>query len=99
MGETPSSLAVQTSDLYAKHLLSSSPDVGVNIAFSVTVGLVLSMLHREFGNAEGLSPKFSGLQQRVGNGGVSSVRRFEIELLNAGKVRIWFMGSKTGQYR
>lgn len=69
-------------------MLNRNSQVGVNIPFAATVNFVTAMLLEEFSDVEDLLPKLSGLQNRVQSGIISSVRRFELELLNAGKVRL-----------
>ena len=86
MGQTPSSLEVQTSELYTKHILDLGVGSPVNQAFAENVGYMLDALAREYDDAANLREKLGEVCQRANDGIVSSVRRAEIEILSAGKV-------------
>lgn len=85
-GDTPSTVDVLTSDLYSKHLQDLSSAAG-NTSFTVTVNFVVTVLIQDFSDVEGLIAKLSGIHHRVADGSISSVRRAELELLQAAKVR------------
>jgi len=87
MGQIPSSLEVQTSELYVKHLQELNPPGSVNRGFAASVGYVLSVLGSDFSDVVNLKDKLIGVGQRANDGSISSVRRAEIEMLFAGKVR------------
>ena len=87
---TPSS-EVQESELYTKHLMDFDPSASLtprNSPFAVTVKFIMTMLDRDFQDAENLGSKLDGVLQRLNNGTICSVRRAEIEVLQAGKVRV-----------
>ncbi|KAK0620322.1 hypothetical protein B0T14DRAFT_228709 [Immersiella caudata] len=85
MGAAPSSLEVQTSELYAKHHLSLHVAPPVNLAFAENMRHILDTLARGYEEAGDLIGKLREVSQRVNDGIISSVRRAEIEMLSAGK--------------
>lgn len=85
LGPTPDSLDIQTSKLFSKHL-QDSPSASVHQAFAITVTYVSSQLIDAFSDTRGLRNNINKIIQRVKTGEICSVRRVEIELLNAGKV-------------
>lgn len=85
LGPTPDSLDIQTSKLFSKHL-EDTPSASVHQAFAITVTYVSSQLIDAFSDARGLKNNINKIIQRVKTGDICSVRRVEIELLNAGKV-------------
>jgi hypothetical protein len=87
MNQGRAPLEVQLSDLYARHLLESNPGTAISGAFTATVHFVLSIILQDYADVEGLPTKLSDLHQRVSSGLVASVRKVEIQLFNAGKVR------------
>jgi len=95
MGQTPSSREVQTSELYAKHLQDLNRMVPVNSAFATSVKFVLQILANNFDDASNLREKLEVVCQRANDGAISSVRRAEIEMLAAGKVRIHWLYTST----
>lgn len=90
MGQAPTSLEVQTSDLYTKHLLDIGTASPVNQAFADNIAYLLDTLAEGYDGAGNLRDKLGEVCQRVNDGVVSSVRRAEIEILSAGKVRFDF---------
>lgn len=77
---------VQVSDLHIKHLKDMSVPGSVNLALLGAVRYILEILSREFGDAESLKTRLRALYSRLSSGTIGSVRRIEIELLQAGKV-------------
>lgn len=94
MGQIPSSLEVQSSELYAKHIQEVTP-IAVNRAFATTVNYMLTLLNADFHDVERLKDKLMGVGQRANDGTISSVRRAEIEMLFAGKVCTPWLDSDT----
>jgi hypothetical protein len=80
-------LDVQVSDLHITHLKEMTPAGSANGALLATAKYVLEMLSQGLGDA-GLTSRLGDVYQRLGNGSISSVRRIEIEMLQAGKVRL-----------
>jgi hypothetical protein len=80
-------LDVQVSDLHITHLKEMTPAGPANEALLATAKCVLEMLSQGLGDA-GLTSRLGGVYQRLGNGSICSVRRIEIEMLQAGKVRL-----------
>jgi hypothetical protein len=78
-------LDVQVSDLHIAHLKDVGP-AGVNGALLATARYVLEMLSQGFGDA-GLNNRLREVYGRLSNGSISSVRKVEVEILQAGKVR------------
>lgn len=85
MGQTPSSLEVQTSELFTKHLLDSGAVSPVNQDFVRNISLVLERLAAKFSDTGNLRGKLEEVYQRANEGILSSVRKAEIEMLSAGK--------------
>jgi len=85
MGHAPSSLEVQTSELYTKHLLDIGTASPVNQDFADSIAYLLNTLAEGHNDAGNLRDKLGEVCQRVNDGIVSSVRRAEIEILSAGK--------------
>jgi len=101
MGQIPSSLEVQSSELYAKHIQEVTP-IAVNRAFAATVNYMLTILNADFHDIGRLKDKLMGVGQRANDGTISSVRRAEIEMLFAGKVcapHLHFGTVRTDSYR
>ncbi|KAM7201634.1 hypothetical protein V8F33_003183 [Rhypophila sp. PSN 637] len=84
LGPTPDSLDIQTSMLFSKHL-QDHPSASVHQAFAITVTYVSSQLIDAFSDARGFKSNINKIIQRVKTGEICSVRRVEIELINAGK--------------
>ena len=76
---------MQVSDLHIAHLKDLSP-AGVNEALLATARHVLEMLSQGFGDA-GLNERLREVYQRLSSGSISSVRKAEMEILQAGRVR------------
>ena len=56
-------------------------------AFSITLDFILKVLSQRFGEIKGFNSHVKEIQKRVHAGYISSVRRAELELFQAGKVR------------
>lgn len=85
LGPTPDSVDIQTSQLFSRHL-QDNPSASIHQAFAITVTYVSSQLIDAFSDARGLGRNVNKIIERVKTGDICSVRRVEIELLNAGKV-------------
>ncbi|KAJ4300537.1 hypothetical protein N0V88_003215 [Collariella sp. IMI 366227] len=77
-------LTVQISDLHMTHLKDMSPAVSTHGTLATTARYVLEMLAQRFGEA-GLHSRLKGISQRLGNGSLCSVRKIELEILDAGR--------------
>ncbi|KAK4100898.1 hypothetical protein N658DRAFT_472464 [Parathielavia hyrcaniae] len=77
-------LDVRVSDLNMTHVKEMSPGGHVNGALLATAKYVLETLSRALGDA-GLTNRLGGVYERLSNGSVCSIRRIEIEVLQAGK--------------
>ena len=73
------------SDLYRKHLLDSNPEI-MKTPFPVATDLCVQLLREKFSHVTALGEKLRGVAQRVHDGTICSIRRFEMELLEAGMV-------------
>jgi hypothetical protein len=84
--EMPSAIDILTSDLYSKHLQDFSFSEAMS-ALTTTVTYVVSMLKHHFPGIPTLIERLNGIHQSVSRGNIASVRRVELELLHAAKVR------------
>ncbi|KAL2754350.1 hypothetical protein ACRALDRAFT_1076103 [Sodiomyces alcalophilus JCM 7366] len=81
------SIVVQTSALWTKHLQDIDINVhaGISPDFSITLGFVVSTLSDLFPEPNGLASKLKKVQSWVDVGDIQTVRRVELELIQAGK--------------
>jgi hypothetical protein len=70
-----------------KHLLDFSDNAVANTPFPLAVNAAVQGLLHDYPDASGLGDNLAGVRQRVASGEVASVRRLELELIRAGKVR------------
>lgn len=82
-------IEVLTSDLWSTHLSETGPNTQPSSgAFSITVNYIVQILSRQFetedGNGE-LASKLKMVSQHISAGYTATVRRLELELLQAGK--------------
>jgi hypothetical protein len=84
-------LDVQVSDLHITHLKDMAATGAVNGALVATAKYVLEVLSQGFGDAQ-LNSRLREVYQGVSGGSISSVRKIEIEILQAGRVSwiTWF---------
>ncbi|KAL1873803.1 hypothetical protein VTK73DRAFT_766 [Phialemonium thermophilum] len=88
LGQTIPCIEVQTSDLYAKHFLNfDEASITSSTPFSDAADKAITLLCREFNKPDDLVSIFLELREQVTKGVVTTVRRFEIELLCAGRGR------------
>ncbi len=66
---------------HAEYNGESSPDS----PFAITVSFILEMLARDFRDADGLLDRLRDINKRIKSGPAPSVRRLELQLLQAGK--------------
>jgi hypothetical protein len=78
-------LDVQVSDLHITHLKDMNPSGPVNGALLATARYVMAALSQSFGNSS-LTNRLMGVYETLSSGSISSVRRIEIEILQAGRV-------------
>jgi hypothetical protein len=78
-------LDVQVSDLHIIHLKDINPPGPVNGALLATARYVLEMLSQGFGNSS-LNDRLRGVYEKLSSGSISSVRKIEIGILQAGRV-------------
>jgi len=84
LGHPASSLEVLTSSLFTKHFPQDG-GTATGEPFHVTINFILTLLIQSFTDADGLAGKLRGLHQRLLAGSIQTVRRAELELLQAGK--------------
>ncbi|KAL0944441.1 zinc finger protein [Colletotrichum truncatum] len=73
------------SKLWTKHFNDADETMPINTAFTMTVNTVARMLCQNFSHASGLASKVKRFQKRISGGSIRSVRRAELELIQAGK--------------
>ncbi|KAL8385933.1 hypothetical protein RB599_007678 [Gaeumannomyces hyphopodioides] len=77
---------VTSSNLYAKHLQESSAKQGPSITLTAAARKVLSKLAKRFSRSDRLLVRLEDIARRVGSGSIVTVRRLELEMLQAGKI-------------
>ncbi|KLU81463.1 hypothetical protein MAPG_00552 [Magnaporthiopsis poae ATCC 64411] len=77
---------VATSNLYAKHFQESSAKQGPSITLTAAAPHVLGKLAKKFNGSDDLLVRLKEIFRRVGCGSIVTVRRLELEILQAGKV-------------
>jgi hypothetical protein len=85
LGQPPTAPEELSSDLYAKHLVDINPDI-MKTPFPFAASISIQQLQQDYGDAAGLTEKMMGVVRRVNGGMLFSVRRLEIELMQAGMV-------------
>ena len=81
-----SSHELLATDLWAKHHQLPSIQLPQDSPFAITVNYVMSVLDQNFSDFPGLNPQLGGIKHRVQKGSIGSVRKVELEILQAGKV-------------
>lgn len=77
---------IQTSDLYTQHLRDKTMDVNSGSPFVLTVIFMLTSLSQRYSAHPEFINSLKDLQQRVNSNSVSTTRRLDLELMQAGKV-------------
>jgi hypothetical protein len=77
---------VLASELWTRHFADTAVDNSVNAPFAVTVTFILKLLSQRFSGVRRFGSYLKDIQQRVNSGYITSVRRAELELFQAGKV-------------
>ncbi|KAJ9148915.1 Zinc finger protein [Pleurostoma richardsiae] len=88
LSESSSSLEVLSSELWTKHTQDLSSETPPNNPFTIAVSFALNLLTQHFFKFDQLGSHLAGVQRRVNGGSVRSVRRLELEVLQAGKISI-----------
>jgi hypothetical protein len=70
-----------------KHFFDFGVNSLLNTPFPVAVNVGVQGLLQDYSDAPGLRDNLTRIRQRVACGDVASVRRLELELIEAGKVR------------
>ncbi|OIW31979.1 hypothetical protein CONLIGDRAFT_248296 [Coniochaeta ligniaria NRRL 30616] len=83
LGQPPTCREELSSDLYAKHLFDINPAI-MSTPFPIAAKLSIQQLQQDHADAAGLAEKLMDVVHRVNGGMVLSVRRLEIELIQAG---------------
>lgn len=88
-GETRS-VEVMASELYTTHIAGAIPKLQpAPDAFSITVSYMVQMLSQKFGAlSDTLRPKLKSVSHKVSSGYITTTRRLELELLQAGKLTL-----------
>lgn len=86
-GNAPQILETLASDLWTAHLEESSLPCRIgNPMFSVSVSTIVDIMRRKFDSIPDLTAALSTVRNRVTKGQISTVRRAELELLQAANV-------------
>ena len=82
------SIEILTSDLWSMHMSESRPQNSKPPnAFVITVGYITQILGQNFGSQnEVLASTLRALYAKVESGYITTIRRLELEMLQAGKV-------------
>ncbi|KAI1098834.1 hypothetical protein F4804DRAFT_112267 [Jackrogersella minutella] len=78
-------IEVHTSDLWSTHFNEYLPGSLHNSPFTITVDYIIQVLSSKFHDSETLSSKLREIGQRVRVGYITTVRKFELAILQAGK--------------
>ncbi|ORY65052.1 uncharacterized protein BCR38DRAFT_408795 [Pseudomassariella vexata] len=80
-------IEILTSDLWSMHISEHRPNASPTDAFAITVRYIVQVLNQTFPDVENqsLSQKLMAINQRVNAGYITTVRKLELELLQAGK--------------
>ena len=81
-----SSHELLTTELWTKHHQLSGIESSPNSPFAITVGYVMNVLAQQYSDFPGLNPQLKEVNHRVMKRSIGSVRRVELEILQAGKV-------------
>lgn len=81
-----SSHEILAAELWSKHHQLSDIQVPPNSPFAITVDFIMTMLDQKFSEYPDLKPQIGGISHRLKSGSIGSVRRVELEVLQAGKV-------------
>jgi hypothetical protein len=82
-------LEVITSDLWSTHVTETGPPAQSSNAFPVTVSYIIQVLNQSFGpSSNGISQRLRAINQRAASGVITSIRRLELEILQAGKTSL-----------
>ncbi len=88
LGPSSSSFEVLTSDLYSTHIKSANEGISRN-SLATAANLLFGALEETFRDTNGIADEFHDIRHRMTSGSISSVRRVELELLQAGKSSMW----------
>lgn len=80
-----SSHELLTTELWTKHHQLSGIESSPNSPFAITVGYVMNVLAQQYSDFPGLNPQLKEVNHRVMKRSIGSVRRVELEILQAGK--------------
>ncbi|KAH9904139.1 hypothetical protein F4778DRAFT_83664 [Xylariomycetidae sp. FL2044] len=82
-GQRP--IEILASDLLSLHLSDFQPDTAQNSPFAITANYIISILTQTSYNSADLTTRLGGISQRVHAGYIVTIRRLELEILQAGK--------------
>ncbi|KAI0387777.1 hypothetical protein F5Y04DRAFT_11403 [Hypomontagnella monticulosa] len=78
-------MEVSTSELWTTHFTEFQPDAATNSPFTMAVGYIVRELTSQFHYSELLSSKLREVRQRVQVGYITTARKLELAILQAGK--------------
>ncbi|KAI1339523.1 hypothetical protein F5Y15DRAFT_75462 [Xylariaceae sp. FL0016] len=85
VGGDPKSIEVLTSELHATHVAEIQPNSSHNNPFAMASGYIIQVLGQEYRNWDTLAPSLMTIGQRVQAGFIPTIRKLELELIQAGK--------------
>ncbi|CAJ2513505.1 Uu.00g016240.m01.CDS01 [Anthostomella pinea] len=83
--DTQRSMEVLTSELWSAHVTEMQPDTSRNNPFAITSNYIIQVLSQNFHDSQSLLPRLRVIGQRVHAGYIATVRKLELEVLQAGK--------------
>ena len=100
--DTNMPLETHASELYSQHIQGTKPSSSVDQSFLMDITQLLEFITHEFAPSGGqLDQKLNKVYQRVSSGTISTVRRLEVEILDAGKVsfdRSWVLHENAANH-
>lgn len=79
-------LEIQTSDLCIQHLKDVGLEARLASPYNVAMDFLVRILTQQYADAPGLGASMKHLLSGVTSSSTSTVRRFELELMHAGRV-------------
>ncbi|KAI1386503.1 uncharacterized protein F4822DRAFT_431376 [Hypoxylon trugodes] len=81
-------IEVVTSELWSTHLMEFQPQTSQNSPFIITVDYIISVLSTRFTDSKVLLPKLREVGQSAHTGIITTVRKLELAILQAGKTSL-----------
>ncbi|KAI0889062.1 uncharacterized protein GGS22DRAFT_196757 [Annulohypoxylon maeteangense] len=78
-------IEVNASELWSTHLVDFQPDSSHESPFTITVDYIIQCLDLKFSNSKTLLPRLTEIGRRVRAGHITTIRKLELAILQAGK--------------